>query len=123
MLNKFAEYPNLEAWCKRHHEKSLIKVHPANVPVPEILEELLARMHELEVQFVELESKTGHANFLTSAEIEARDCLDIGPLGTAPLGEVKIEKLPMPSHVEVKIENLPLKRKKNDKPNDTKSGV
>lgn len=99
-LNKENKFTNLGAWCDQYREKSGIKIHPSSVPVELVLEDVLGyiailmshdnsmakafdalnervkelekQIHELNVQFVELESKTGHTNFETSEDIQER---------------------------------------------------
>lgn len=97
-LNKENKFPNLTHWCEYYHKESGLKVHPSSVPVDVVLDELLGhvmalhrrlemvvatlegitmrfeeidkQVHELNIQFVELESKTGHTNFKTADEIQ-----------------------------------------------------
>ncbi len=96
--NKENTYSNLAAWCEKYHKDSGIKIHPSSVPVDLVLEDLMGyiahlnagrvqligaldhavarideldkQVHELNVQFVELESKTGHTNFKTADDIQ-----------------------------------------------------
>lgn len=97
-MNKENSFSNLGKWCEQYHEKSKIKVHPSSVPVDLVLEDVLGyiailmshdnsmakafdalnervkelekQVHELTVQFVELESKTGNTNFKTADDIQ-----------------------------------------------------
>lgn len=99
-LNKENTYSNLRAWCEQYHKDSGMKIHPSSVPYDLVLEDVLGyiailmshdkgmatafdalnervkelekQVHELNIQFVELESKTGHTNFDTAEQIQAR---------------------------------------------------
>jgi hypothetical protein len=98
--NRENTYTNLGAWCEKYREDTGIKVHPSSVPVDLVLEDLIGyiailmahdkgtatafdalnervkelekQVHELNVQFVELESKTGNTNFETADDIQER---------------------------------------------------
>jgi chromosome segregation ATPase len=99
-LNSMNKYPNLTVWCEHYHEKSGLKVHPSSVPVDVVLDDLMgqvmatvrhihmitttlekmterfqeleAQIHELNVQFVELEAKTDNTTLETAKDIQER---------------------------------------------------
>ena len=48
-MNKMNEHKNLKKWCERHYENTNIRVHPTNVPLSSILDEVLGRLEQSEV--------------------------------------------------------------------------
>lgn len=55
-MNKEHEIPNITAWCHEFQEKNGIKVHPANVPLAFIVEELLAVVDKQQKYLLEIHS-------------------------------------------------------------------
>lgn len=61
-MNKIQKFPNLEIWCKQYYETVGLKVHPSNVPVDVLLDELVGKNINLAHNQSTLQSVLQHLN-------------------------------------------------------------
>lgn len=61
-MNNIQKFPHLEQWCKNYYDTVGLKVHPSNVPVDVVLNDLMgfmqATLHRIEMMTTIMEGMT-----------------------------------------------------------------